>query len=58
MQRNSGEGLWKDFQMKYNELSIEARKVIDELASSEIGSYIDTYLPLPCPFHGRGKITF
>jgi len=44
--------------MKYNELSIEARKVIDELASSEIGSYIDTSLPLPCPFHGRGKITF
>jgi hypothetical protein len=44
--------------MKYNELSIEARKVIDELASSEIGSYIDTSLLLPCPFHGRGKITF
>jgi len=42
--------------MNDNELSIEARKVIDKLASSEISSYIDTSLTPPDPFRGRGKI--
>ena len=42
--------------MNDNELSIEARKVIDKLAISEISSYIDTSLTPPDPFRGRGKI--
>lgn len=42
--------------MNNNDLSIEVRKVIDKLASSEIGSYIDTVLTPPDPFRGRGRI--
>ncbi len=42
--------------MNNNELSIKAMKIIDKLASSEIGSYIDTSLTPPDPFRGRGKI--
>jgi len=42
--------------MNNNELSIEVRKVIEKLASSDIGSYIDTSLTPPDPFRGRGKI--
>ena len=42
--------------MNDNELSIEARKVIDKLVSSEISSYIDTSLTPPNPFRGRSKI--
>jgi len=42
--------------MNKNDLSIEVRKVIDKLASSEIGSYVDTDLTPPEPFRGRGKI--
>jgi len=39
-----------------NQLSNEVRKVIDELASSEIGTYIDTSLTPPDPFRGGGQI--
>jgi len=42
--------------MNDNKLSIESKKVIDKLASSEIGSYIDTSLTPPDPFRGRGEI--
>jgi hypothetical protein len=42
--------------MNNNELMIEVRKVIDKLARSEIGSYIDMSLAPPDPFRGRGKI--
>ncbi|MDH4219302.1 MAG: hypothetical protein OEY18_08560 [Candidatus Aminicenantes bacterium] len=42
--------------MNNNELSIEVRKVIDKLASSEISLYIDTSLTPPDPFRGGGKI--
>lgn len=42
--------------MNNNELSIESRKVINKLASSELGSYIDTYLTPPDPFRGKGEI--
>ncbi len=37
-------------------LSIRAKKVIDKLASSEIGAYVDTDLTPPKPFRGKGKI--
>ena len=43
--------------MKNNELAIKAGEVIDKLASSEIGSYVDTSLTPPAPFRGSGKIT-
>ena len=42
--------------MNNKELSIEARKVIDKLTSSEIGAYIDTSLTPPDPFRGSGEI--
>jgi hypothetical protein len=42
--------------MNNNELSIGVGKVIDKMANSEIGSYIDTSLTPPAPFRGRGKI--
>jgi len=42
--------------MNNNKLSIESRKVIDKLASSEISSHIDTSLTPPNPFRGSGKI--
>ena len=42
--------------MNSNELSIEVRKVIEKLASSEINSFIDTALIPPVPFRGKGKI--
>jgi len=42
--------------MNNNVLSIEVRKVIDKLAGSEIGTYVDTSLTPPDPFRGRGKI--
>lgn len=42
--------------MNYIELSIEVRKVIDKLARSEIGAYVDASLTPPDPFRGRGKI--
>lgn len=38
------------------ELSIEVRKILGKLKSSEISSYIDTSLSPPDPFRGRGKI--
>jgi hypothetical protein len=41
--------------MKSNELSIKAKKVIDKLANSDIGSYVDTSLVPPNPFRGSGK---
>jgi len=37
-------------------LSILTRQVIAQLASSDIGSYIDTALDPPAPFRGTGKI--
>jgi len=42
--------------MNINELSIEVRRVIEKLASSEISSYIDSSLTPPDPFRGRRKI--
>jgi len=42
--------------MNNNELSIEIRKVIDRLESTDISSYIETFLTPPDPFRGRGKI--
>jgi len=42
--------------MNNRELSINSKKVIAKLESSEIGSYIDTSLTPPAPFRGRGKI--
>ena len=42
--------------MNNNELSIEVKKVIKNLAISEIRSYINTSLTPPDPFRGRGKI--
>ena len=42
--------------MNNNKLSIEARKVIDKLTSSEISSYIDSSLTPPNPFRRRGEI--
>lgn len=42
--------------MDNKELSIKTKKVIDKLASSDIGSYIDTSIPPPVPFRGRSKI--
>ena len=42
--------------MNNKELSIEVGKVIKNLASSEIRSYIDTSLTPPDPFRGKGKI--
>lgn len=42
--------------MNNNDLSIEVRKVVDKLATSEISQYIDTSLTPPSPFRGRGKI--
>jgi len=42
--------------MKISDLSIDVEKVIDKLANSEIGSYIDTSLNPPIPSRGSGKI--
>ena len=42
--------------MDNHELSFQTRKVINQLASSEIGSYINTSLTPPDPFRGRGTI--
>jgi uracil-DNA glycosylase len=42
--------------MYTNELAIKVRKVIDRLASSEIGSFVDASLTPPAPFRGKGKI--
>ncbi len=42
--------------MNENELSIKAKKVIDKLARSEIGLYVDSSLDPPDPFWGKGKI--
>lgn len=41
--------------MNNAELSIEVKKVIEKLASSEISLFIDTSLPPPAPFRGSGK---
>ncbi len=42
--------------MNHIELATEARKVIDEMARSEIRAYVDTSLRPPDPFRGSGKI--
>ena len=42
--------------MNEKELAIKARKVINRMATSELGPYIDKSLTPPIPFRGKGKI--
>jgi hypothetical protein len=42
--------------MNPNELAMKARKVIDKLARSKIGAYVDVSLNPPEPYRGSGKI--
>jgi len=51
-----GKNFSEVYQMNNTQLSIKAWKIIEKLAKSEIGSYVDTSLAPPDPFRGKGKI--